>query len=85
MCKGIIGAVLSSQNELIPRTKSFELYGADFMIGEDFTTILIEINSGPCMRYTTSVTKEMCKSCLEDIIKGINSYTTKAKYYFLNV
>lgn len=69
--QGIIGAVLASQDEMLDRRNSFELYGADFLIGEDFTPFLIEINSGPSMSYTTEVTAKMCKACLEDVIKGI--------------
>lgn len=52
------------------RPNTFELFGADFMISEDFYPWLIEINSSPDLGNTTSVTARMCPQCLEDTVKG---------------
>jgi len=69
--QGIIGAVLASQEEMIERQNSFELYGADFMVGSDYTPVLLEINMGPSMAPSTAVTAELCKSGLEDVIRVV--------------
>lgn len=61
---------MASQDELIDRSNSFELYGADFLLGSDFTPILLEINMGPSMAPSTNITADLCKRGLEDIIKG---------------
>lgn len=68
--QGIIGALLASQDEMVERENSFELYGADFLLTEDFTPLLLEINVGPSMAPSTRVTADLCKRGLEDILKG---------------
>uniref|UniRef100_A0A0K8SXX0 Tubulin glycylase 3A n=1 Tax=Lygus hesperus TaxID=30085 RepID=A0A0K8SXX0_LYGHE len=69
--KGITGAFLASQDMLTHRNNSFNLYGADFMLTEDFVPWLIEINNGPCLRPTTSVTTRLCPMVIQDTISLI--------------
>ncbi|XP_014102567.2 tubulin glycylase 3A [Bactrocera oleae] len=69
MKKAIVGTMLSSQENMDRRPNTFELFGADFMICENFYPWLIEINSSPDLGATTSVTARMCPQCLEDVIK----------------
>ncbi|KAE8742745.1 hypothetical protein FOCC_FOCC011672, partial [Frankliniella occidentalis] len=71
MRQGIVGTLLASQEHLDRRGDCFELFGADFMLTEDFVPWLIEINSCPCMAPSTSVTARMCAQCLEDVIKVV--------------
>ncbi|CAH2104930.1 unnamed protein product [Euphydryas editha] len=67
----LIGAMLACQETMDKRQNSFELYGADFMLTDDFTPWLIEINSSPDLAPTTSVTARLCPQCLEDVIKVV--------------
>ncbi|CAL1679916.1 unnamed protein product [Lasius platythorax] len=69
MKQGLVGSLLASQEAMDRRKNSFELYGADFMIMEDFSVWLIEINSHPDMSYSTSVTTRLCRQVMEDTIK----------------
>ncbi|EDV19282.1 uncharacterized protein TRIADDRAFT_33802, partial [Trichoplax adhaerens] len=71
--KEIISLVLQANQETISdyRKNSFELFGADFMLGEDFKPWLIEINSCPDLSASTSVTAELCASVINDTIKVI--------------
>lgn len=62
--------MLASQDTMDRRPNTFELYGADFMISEDFVPWLIEINSSPDLSPSTSVTARMCPQMLEDLVKG---------------
>lgn len=67
----LIGAMLACQDSMDKRQNSFELYGADFMLTDDFTPWLIEINSSPDLAPTTSVTARLCPQCLEDVVKVV--------------
>lgn len=70
MQKAITGSMLASQDTMDRRANTFELFGADFMISEDFFPWLIEINSSPDLAPSTSVTARLCPQCVEDTIKG---------------
>ena len=69
--------VLQAVHEIIEPQPShtFELFGADFMVTQDFKTWLIEVNSSPSMAYSTPITKKLCRAVLEDTLKGDQSHT----------
>lgn len=71
MKQNIIAAILLNQDFITPRRNCFELYGADFMLTEDFQPWLIEINSRPALYASTPVTTRMCREVLEDVVKGL--------------
>lgn len=66
----VIATLMAAQEDMVERANSFELYGADFMLTEDFKPWLIEINASPAMGPSTSVTSRLCSQCLNDVIKG---------------
>ena len=72
MKQGILGILRTSQDiaEIPYRKNCFEVYGADFLLSEDFTPWLIEINMSPCLDKTSKVTAQMCPRCLQDCLKG---------------
>lgn len=74
MKQGLVGSLLASQEAMDRRKNSFELYGADFMVMDDFSVWLIEINSHPDMSYSSSVTTRLCKQVMEDTIKVVIDY-----------
>ncbi|XP_066587676.1 tubulin glycylase 3A-like [Prorops nasuta] len=74
MKQGLVGSLLASQEAMDRRKCSFELYGADFMVMDDFSVWLIEINSHPDMSYSSSVTTRLCKQVMEDTVKVIVDY-----------
>ncbi|CAG7835905.1 unnamed protein product [Allacma fusca] len=77
MKKGLLGAILPSQELLLEsgttkiRRKSFELYGADFLISEDFVPWLIEVNATPMLHSPSPKFKRMTRECLEDCLKVV--------------
>ncbi|XP_076651420.1 tubulin glycylase 3A-like isoform X1 [Halictus rubicundus] len=71
MKQGLVGSLLASQEAMDRRKNSFELYGADFMVMEDFSVWLIEINSHPDMSYSSRVTTRLCRQVLEDTVKVV--------------
>ncbi|KAJ8683626.1 hypothetical protein QAD02_019418 [Eretmocerus hayati] len=74
MKQGLVGSLLASQEAMDRRKNSFELYGADFMVMEDFSVWLIEINSHPDMSSSTSVTTRLCRKAIEDTVKVVVDY-----------
>ncbi|XP_023288631.1 tubulin glycylase 3A [Orussus abietinus] len=74
MRQSLVGSLLASQEAMDRRKNSFELYGADFMVMEDFSVWLIEINSHPDMSYSSSVTTRLCRQVMEDTIKVVVDY-----------
>ncbi|XP_026332774.1 tubulin glycylase 3A-like [Hyposmocoma kahamanoa] len=71
MRKAIIGIMLSSQHSLATSNNRFELFGCDFILDNDFTPWLIEINTRPDLGPTSEVTANICPQVVADIIKVV--------------
>ena len=66
-----IDCFLSAKSSMNPskRRNSFEFFGFDFMIDEDFRVWLIEVNTNPCLEESSSLLKVLIPRMLDDALK----------------
>lgn len=74
MKKNLLAVILASLEDTDLEMNTFELNGADFLIGYDFDPILLEINANPDLTFTTKTTREICPKVMEDLVKGLNFF-----------
>ena len=56
---------------IVPRKKSCELFGFDFMIDDKLKSWAIEVNSSPAMDYSSKVTERLVREVMEDVAKVV--------------
>eukprot|EP00079_Xenopus_tropicalis_P023284 XP_012815562.1 PREDICTED: tubulin monoglycylase TTLL3-like [Xenopus tropicalis] len=74
MKKALIHTMQVSQDKTDYRKNSFDLFGADFMFGENFQPWLLEINYKPDIKQDTSVMEILVPPLLEDLLRVVIDY-----------
>jgi len=67
----IAWSLASVMDSVEHRKNSCELFGYDFMLADDNSVYLIEVNSSPAMDYSTRVTAPLVRQVMEDVAKVI--------------
>ena len=63
-----VWSLMCGSDAIEHRKNSWELYGLDFMLDEDYTPWLIEINSSPACDYSTPITEKYVKKALVELL-----------------
>lgn len=66
-----IYALMCASDSIEHRKNSWELYGFDFMIDDQYNTWLIEINSSPACDYSTKVTERYVQKALVELLNVV--------------
>ncbi|XP_050527779.1 tubulin glycylase 3A-like [Daktulosphaira vitifoliae] len=74
MGESIYTVIKASQISSSYRKNTFQLFGADFVITDNFIPYLIEINSIPGLNPSTSIIANLSTILLKDIIKVVIDY-----------
>jgi len=69
MKESVIWSLAASSELILNRSKSFEIFGYDFMLDADLNVWLIEVNTSPAMDYSTHVTEVLVKQVLADSVR----------------
>jgi tubulin polyglutamylase TTLL1 len=52
------------------RDNSFEIFGLDYMIDEDFKVYLIEVNTNPCLELSCNLLARIIPNMIENALRS---------------
>lgn len=67
MKKIIIDTCKAVKSKIQPQKHTFELLGYDFILDEKLNTILIEVNTNPCLEESNNLLKKILPRMVDDL------------------
>ena len=61
----------SVKGKLLMQKHTFELLGYDFIFDEDLNTILIEVNTNPCLEESNALLKALLPRMIDDLLNVV--------------
>lgn len=71
MQKLIVDSFKSVRGKMTCQKHTFELLGYDFIIDEQLNTILIEVNTNPCIEEPNLLLKQMVPRMIDDVLNVV--------------
>jgi hypothetical protein len=65
--KAVADTMKSVKGKITLQKYTFELFGYDFIIDNDFNTVLIEVNTNPCIEESNKLLKTLIPRMLDDM------------------
>ena len=64
----MIDSIKSIIGKITHQKHTFELLGYDFILDEDLNTVLIEVNTNPCLEESNNLLKSMIPRIIDDCL-----------------
>lgn len=61
-------SAVRKQIDINKRKHTFELFGYDFILDQDFNLFLIEVNTNPCLEESSMILKMLLPRMIEDML-----------------
>ena len=65
----MIDSIKSIKGKITHQKHTFELLGYDFILDEDLNTVLIEVNTNPCLELSCPLLARLIPNMLENALK----------------
>ena len=67
----IVDTIKSVKGKIQFQKHTFELLGYDFILDEDLNTVLIEVNTNPCMEESNALLRRLLPRMLDDMLNVV--------------
>ena len=71
MTRIIVDSCKAVKSKIVPQKHTFELLGYDFILDEKLNTILIEVNTNPCLEESNNLLKKLLPRMVDDLFNVV--------------